>query len=162
MTERIISSTEVELYLRVAWRVCAQEKCEYFFCEKSDGKPECGLVWDYYVYDDFPMKGMHAPVQTKCPHREKHRPFQPKEVLSKAICLRCLKEYFKEELHRLYYGDDHPPWKQEHFDSGWERGHVHCPGFDAILKEKQDTMTDTCEPPPEWCRYALEHVMEKQ
>jgi hypothetical protein len=149
--------------LRVCWKVCEENRCRFYFTRPS-GKHECGLVWDFYVYDDFPHKGMRAPVQKDCPFHDKHAPHQPEALLSKGVCLRCLKDYFKEALSRRYYGDDQPPWTEEHFHGGWDGYFVECPVFGkpSHSLEKRKGITDVCAPPPEWCRYALEHVMAKE
>ena len=144
--------------LRVIWKVCESSNCRYFgygrhshFTDTEE--PECRLVWDYYVHDDFPTKGWRSPVQRDCPFISLHAVSQEPDVLVKDICRRCNEEYFSRTR----------TFKPELFESHWSCGSVRCPdwAYDQSFDSPAGQYVNTCKAPPSGCRYALEHLMSK-
>ena len=67
-----------------------------------------------------------------------------KSVLKKEVCKRCL------VLSRVHWG--------EQDDKNWRFRHVVvCPNHDDPWKSGETSKT--CEQPPEWCGFSVEHVV---
>jgi hypothetical protein len=64
-------------------------------------------------------------------------------VLSKRVCVACYKSAYPDAA-----------WRK--FEKTWKQSELSCPPCHG------KTITYVEDPPPEWCPYKLEHLMEQR